>query len=618
MRNEQRQKRPIESDSHGVALSAQLGSRRRGVLTLVVVLVGLWVLAGYLVLRAAKDMRIRLALERNVTIARLSARLIDEQADGALSTMRVFSQRFPLESALARQDKKELIRYLSTTVDLVPDLLGITAYRPDGSIVAHYCFPTQFPPPTESTYRPWLQTAGASGNPTASDVIRLPDASHTEAIALVFPIGKAGNKHAIHGYLVAYYRLFEIDQWLNRIRFGDESAVYVVNDQSHLVTSTNPRMHPPRDLSAYQPLSVARTSPESGSLIAADISGGAESTIGFAQAAVPHWTVLAIQPTEAAFAPTNYMVRRLSGLLIPILLAVLVSAWMLVTLYERQQELSLALAEHNEELRKADRVKSDFLANVSHDLRTPLASVQLSISGALETPGGGLPQDTRESLEMANEEIDHLTRRVRNLLDMSKLEAGVQSRPFEAADLTDIVAGALERLDPILKGRKVEADFPPEPLFTECDQSQMETVIMNLVENACKYSPEGSPVSLRGWSDRSEVHCSVSDQGAGVPASERERIFAKFYRAKQQQAVGGTGLGLAIAKAVVEAHGGSIGVRTSASGGSEFRFSLPRMGGAEHPEGQNGMRSRNGSGAGDDTGEWIGDSVTASGSDRTR
>src|SRR5437879_2111602 len=124
--------RQADAGRHSAALVTQLSRRRRGVLMLAVALVGLWVIAGLVVVRVARDMRYRLALERNVTIARLSARLIDEQADGALSTMRVFSQRFPLESALLREDRKELLRYLSSTVFLVPDLLAASAHRADG------------------------------------------------------------------------------------------------------------------------------------------------------------------------------------------------------------------------------------------------------------------------------------------------------------------------------------------------------------------------------------------------------------------------------------------------------------------------------------------------------
>ncbi|HXG24753.1 MAG TPA: ATP-binding protein, partial [Chthonomonadales bacterium] len=135
----------------------------------------------------------------------------------------------------------------------------------------------------------------------------------------------------------------------------------------------------------------------------------------------------------------------------------------------------------------------------------------------------------------------------------------------------------LEKLTPMLNGRTILTHFPPEPLLVECDQSQMETVVSNLVENAIKYSPAGTPIRLSGKQHNGSVIITVQDEGPGIEPGLEGRIFEKFFRVPSHQTTGGTGLGLAICKAIVEAHGGTIGVRNAPCGGAVFWFSLSAL-----------------------------------------
>jgi two-component system sensor histidine kinase KdpD len=224
-----------------------------------------------------------------------------------------------------------------------------------------------------------------------------------------------------------------------------------------------------------------------------------------------------------------------------------------------------------------DRAKSDFLANVSHDLRTPLASIQVSLSSLLDPSVSLSEGHARECLHVATEELEQLNTRVRNLLEMSRIEAQAYPLHRTPSDLTDIVAGALERLEPVTRGRPIRADFPPTPLMVDCDPAQIETVILNLVENAVKYSPAGSALHLRGEHRYNSALLFVADEGAGIPRGDAERVFQKFYRGPAHQSIGGTGLGLAICKAIIVAHGGSIAVRNVPGAGAEFGFSLPTL-----------------------------------------
>jgi two-component system, OmpR family, sensor histidine kinase KdpD len=340
-----------------------------------------------------------------------------------------------------------------------------------------------------------------------------------------------------------------------------------------------------------------------GTLQWADPDGTGEVLVGYAPARVPRWAVVVMQPVEAAFAPADHLLRRLSFLVFPLLALMTGAGWSIEWLYRQQVRLarenaalSRDLSRQNEQLHEADRAKSEFLANVSHDLRTPLASIKASVSALLEPAITWEPGTLREFLTLVNEETDRLTARVRNLLDMARLEGRALPMQTELCDLTDIVASALERMEPLTRGRAIGAAFPPEPLPVEVDYAQIETVVINLLENAVKYSPVGSRLHLRGeivarswvaapgeeaFSPRrgpcgeAFARFALQDDGPGVRPGDEARIFEKFYRAVASSSVGGTGLGLAICKAIVEAHGGAIGVRRAPGGGAEFWFCLP-------------------------------------------
>src|SRR5207247_205710 len=142
------------------------------------------------------------------------------------------------------------------------------------------------------------------------------------------------------------------------------------------------------------------------------------------------------------------------------------------------------------------------------------------------------------ALHFMNEEIGELSRRVENLLEMSRLESGAGLH-YEMCDMTAIVAAALERLAPITQGRTINADFPSEPLLLDCDQDQLETVLVNLINNCVKFSPEGAPITLRGWTDKRAVTITICDEGPGIVPGDEERIFDKFYRSPRNKEVQG-------------------------------------------------------------------------------
>jgi len=224
---------------------------------------------------------------------------------------------------------------------------------------------------------------------------------------------------------------------------------------------------------------------------------------------------------------------------------------------------------------ETERLRSSLLSSISHDLRTPLGVITGATSTLLHSDAKLDAEARRDLLESANEEAEHLNRLVRNLLDMTRVASGAIHPKKEWHPLEEIVGVALRRVETRLGDRQVDldlpADLPPVPL----DDVLVEQVLINLLENAIKYTSADSPIAIRARSRTNEVEIEVADRGPGVPPPERDQVFEKFYRLARERSRGGAGLGLAICRGFVEAHGGRIWVDENEGGGAVFRFTLP-------------------------------------------
>ena len=225
-----------------------------------------------------------------------------------------------------------------------------------------------------------------------------------------------------------------------------------------------------------------------------------------------------------------------------------------------EKALKLSQAKTVEALRQRDAVKSSLLSSVSHELRTPLTAIKTMLF-SLQHDRESLPPAVRDEFLMGiDRELDYLNRLVGNLLDMSRLEAGTLTPRREWQVLDELVEGALRRIEPLLEGRPLHVDlgqdFPP----ISVDGMQFQQVLVNLLDNAIKFSPPRSPIRLTAALAEDALEVRVSNSGEGVPSNELDRIFDRFYRVESGRSSGspGTGLGLAICKGIVEAHGGSI------------------------------------------------------------
>ncbi|HEY1293225.1 MAG TPA: ATP-binding protein [Chloroflexota bacterium] len=231
-------------------------------------------------------------------------------------------------------------------------------------------------------------------------------------------------------------------------------------------------------------------------------------------------------------------------------------------------------------LRELDRMKTELLGTVSHELRTPLGSIK-GYATTLLTHGNKLRKDEqREFLEIIDSEADRLRDLIENLLDLSRLEAGVLRIDRQPVHLASTVREVVRKVQLASPSHEFSLEWPTDDPTVNADQKRIYQVIQNLMTNAVKYSPDGGCITVSGHVDRRELVISVADQGLGIPQVEIDKIFDRFHRvqAEVSRGIGGTGLGLAISRGLVEAHGGRIWAESAGeSKGSTFSFTLPLL-----------------------------------------
>jgi two-component system phosphate regulon sensor histidine kinase PhoR len=242
------------------------------------------------------------------------------------------------------------------------------------------------------------------------------------------------------------------------------------------------------------------------------------------------------------------------------------------------------------ELRHAERLRTDFIAMVSHDLRTPLATIKEAMSLLSETAAARLEDRQRRYLTIAREEIDRLNRMIDNLIEVSRMDAGNVVLRFDAVDLPELLSGAIESLSLLVSKRNliVERNIPARLPPVMGDRDRLLRVFNNILDNAIKYTPRGGTIRVdigfvspsaavlkeKGiLTNTGYVEVAVSDDGPGIPAEFLDRIFGKFERVDPHGP--GIGLGLAIVRSIVEMHHGKVWAESNLGEGARFHFILP-------------------------------------------
>ena len=223
---------------------------------------------------------------------------------------------------------------------------------------------------------------------------------------------------------------------------------------------------------------------------------------------------------------------------------------------------------------ETERLRSALLTSVSHDLRTPLAAITGAATTILESGARLDARTQQELLESVRDEAERLNRLVQNLLQMTRLESGALELCRDWHPLEEVVGAALGRLAKSLGSRRVAVSVPPDLPLVAIDDVLIEQVLVNLLDNALKYTPPESPIRIIATATDRSVTVEVADRGPGLPRGEEDKVFEKFYRG-QPDGGRGAGLGLAICQGIVRAHGGRIWAQNLPEGGVAFLFTLP-------------------------------------------
>ena len=231
-------------------------------------------------------------------------------------------------------------------------------------------------------------------------------------------------------------------------------------------------------------------------------------------------------------------------------------------------------------LKELDKMKSEFIAMVAHELRAPLAAVEQQLTVILNKMAGDITEKQEQLLSRAKERTKGLLTLIKDLLDLSKIEAGMMVQYKEPLSLQEVVQKVVDLMRVEADAKKLDLEFtvPPELPLINADRNSMEGTFTNLISNAIKYTPEGGKIWVTLNEEGGFIKATVSDTGIGIKKEDLPRIFDKFYRVKtvETRQIVGTGLGLSIVKSIVDAHLGSISVESEEANGTTFTVLLPK------------------------------------------
>lgn len=228
-----------------------------------------------------------------------------------------------------------------------------------------------------------------------------------------------------------------------------------------------------------------------------------------------------------------------------------------------------------EVLERSDALKSALLAAVSHELRTPLATIKASVTSLLQTEFEWSAEDRRVLLETIDGASDRLNRIIENLLDLSRIEAGVLVPRMDWNDIEELIRDVVQRSANVAGDHPLHVELPPDLPPLRFDYVEVSQVLVNLIENAAKYAPSGTAIDVIARRAGGMVEVSVADRGPGIAIGDEERVFDRFYRGRVRPGYPGVGIGLSICRGLIQAHGGRIWVENRDGGGATFRFTLP-------------------------------------------
>ncbi len=251
-------------------------------------------------------------------------------------------------------------------------------------------------------------------------------------------------------------------------------------------------------------------------------------------------------------------------------------------------EENLKLQEINKDLIQIHKSQSDFTSMVTHELRTPLCCIKMTIDTVLEGIDGPLTPMQQETLTISLKNVERLDKLIDNVLDFSKFQSGKMEMFFAQNDVTSLISESLTFMNPVAQKKKVlfNHDLPTTPLPADCDADKIKQVAINLIDNAIKFTPEGGEVLVTLSQQMDFILLEVRDTGIGIKKEDHETIFRMFSQSNDLPFSGklkGTGIGLAICKKIAEQHSGTLTVSSVPGKGSNFLFRIPQSQKEPHP-----------------------------------
>jgi signal transduction histidine kinase len=586
------------------------GQRRRWGIGQILVMLVLVALAPFILLetyRGAQDVK----RERESVAARAQGQ-VEEEAETMEDFVR-YTDRYlsTLAVQIATLDQSQIDTLLMAVRDLNPNYVNVFLLAPDGEQIAS-TEPLVVDP--EIAERPYFRDALSDGRMAISSALAWPEAGRS---VVVFAKRVNGPDGEPVGVLCAALNLARLSTVIGFVSLPKDSVVLLAQrDGTIIAASENPEGWIGQSLQGIDLFENAWAKRSgTGSIVPSD---GIERVVGYELVRGAPWLIMAgIPQAEVDSVIRNSLMNILAQTALAGLATALL-AWIVLrrvvvpirmlsdgarafaagflnrrvplkrndelgdladSLNQMAASLERRIEEeeaHAQALRDLNRLQAEFVATASHELRTPVTAIR-TYAEALMRPDIDDPEIKHECLEGIDRASDRLVRLARSLLDVSRIDRGQVPVALGAVDAAAAIRAAVAQADPRGSGEAVQVDVPPRLPPVKADADRLEDVLANLIGNARKFSPAGTPVIIRALEHEGEVRIAVADRGPGIPLSEQGRIFERFYQVHRgaDRQVGGSGLGLYIARGYVTAMGGRIWVESTPGHGSTFVVSLP-------------------------------------------
>jgi signal transduction histidine kinase/DNA-binding response OmpR family regulator len=542
-------------------------------------------------LQSAKEIETR-ELQGDLVRARTLAAIVEKDLTSAETILAAIADRPSLLNDWGRHDFPSVEAQLQEARKLEPTFLFASIYETNGTLRA--IVPSDPIVSRNFAYRDWYRGVTTHWQPYVSEVYRTAAGSGPLVVAVAVPMRDEHGKPA--GILMATYSLAQLAAKFASIEKGGWEG-FVIVDQ-HGILAASPEIRSNSDATRVSAASFVDRALAGTEGSARVVINGRDTFVGYAPIPRLGWAALYERPASQALAPAMHLKTEFRSVSLYLLLIYLTTAAFAALLMRRQTKLlaanqalnreledgmtaisetQAALVKAKEEAERSNKFKDQFLSTMSHELRTPLNAV-LGFSDLLtEERYGPLTDRQRRYVNHIGVGGKHLLKLINDILDLSRIEAGRLQLAIETVRIDTAFGEAVDTMNPLANQKsQLLLRQPPSNLSVRADSTRLKQILINLLGNAVKFTPEGGKIELATRLAGESVRIDVRDSGPGIPPEEQKRIFEAFYRmTRKEQTAEGTGLGLAITQRLVELQGGSLGIESQPGSGSCFYFTLP-------------------------------------------